>query len=158
MTSSVLNEINKRSKLQSLNLDQNRLQKFPEVVTQLSYLRQLHLDNNQIRLPATIKNLIELEQLWLGGNLLWQLPIELGQLTSELGNLKRLVSLNPGHNHLTKIPSQILDLRQLETLNLEGNVRSNIVTDFGKLLTSRVRLEVALEQADVAQEGSEVLR
>ena len=157
MTSSVLNEINKRSKLQSLNLDQNRLQKFPEVVTQLSYLRQLHLDNNQIRLPATIKNLIELGQLTFltelhrGKNIVHQLP-------SELGNLKRLVSLNPGHNHLTKIPSQILDLRQLETLNLEGNVRSNIMTDFGKLLTSRVRLEVALEQADVAQERSEALR
>ena len=110
----------------------------------------------------------------LGGNLLGQLPIELGQLTSltelhlgrniidqvpsELGHLNRLVSLNLSHNRLTEIPSQILDLRQLETLNLEGNVRSNIVTDFGKLLTSRVRLEVALEQADVAQERSEVLR
>ena len=86
----------------------------------------------------------------LGGNLLGQLPIELGQLTSltelhlgrnriyqvpsELGNLKRLVSLNLSHNRLTVISSQILDLRQL-TLHLNGKVRRNIVTDFGKLLT-----------------------
>jgi len=62
MTSSILNEINKRSKLQSLNLDQNRLQKFPETITQLSNLRQLHLVNNQIRfLPVTIRNLIKLD-------------------------------------------------------------------------------------------------
>ena len=110
----------------------------------------------------------------LGGNLLGQLPIELGQLTSltelhlgrnriyqvpsELGNLKRLVSLNLSHNRLTVISSQILDLRQL-TLHLNGKVRRNIVTDFGKLLTYREQMEVALEQArqraEVAQELAE---
>jgi len=126
------------------------------------------LDDNQIRsLPVTIKNLIKLEQLWLGGNSLRQLPIELGQLTSltelhlgrniiyqvpsELGNLKKLVSLNLNLNRLTEIPPQILGLRQLETLNLEGNGRRNIVTDFGKLLTYREQIE----QAEVAQEQAE---
>jgi signal transduction histidine kinase len=110
-------------------------------------------------------------QLCLGGNLLGQLPIELGQLTSltelhlgrnriyqvpsELGNLTRLVSLNLSQNRLTEIPSQILDLRQLETLGLEGNVRSQIVTDFGQLLTYREQMEQAVERAEVAQEQAE---
>jgi signal transduction histidine kinase/CheY-like chemotaxis protein len=145
------------------------LQKFPQTVTQLSNLQQLHLDNNQIRsLPLTVKNLTKLEQLWLGGNSLRQLPIELGQLTSltelhlgrnliyqvpsELSNLKNLVSLNLSYNHLTDIPPQILDLRQLETLNLEGNTRNEIVTDFGKLLTYREQLEQAVERAEVLRQ------
>ena len=118
--------------------------------------------------------LITLEQLWLGGSFLRQLPIELSQLTSltelhlgrnrisqipsELSNLKKLVSLNLSHNRLTEIPPQILDLRQLETLNLEGNVRSDIVTDFGKLLTYREQMEQTLEQVAVSQEQSEVLK
>ena len=165
-------EINQLSKLQSLNLYQNRFQKFPQIVTQLPNLQQLHLDNNQIRsLPITIKNLIKLEHLWLSGNFIRQLPIELGQLTSltelhlgrnriyqvpsELGNLKNLVTLNLSQNHLTEIPSQILDLRQLETLGLEGNVRSQIVTDFGKSLTYRQQMEVALKQAENEQEVAE---
>ena len=151
---------------------QNRFQKFPVEVTELSNLRVLHLDDNQIRsLPVTIKNLIQLEKLWVGVNFIRQLPIELGQLVSltelhlgrniiyqvpsELGNLNGLVTLNLSHNRLTDIPSQILDLRQLETLGLEGNVRSEIVTDFGKLLTYREQMEQAVERAEVAQEQAE---
>jgi len=116
------------------------------------------LDNNQIQsLSPTVKNLTKLEQLWLGGNFLRQLPTELGQLTSlielhlgrnkihhvslELGNLNRLVSLNLSYNRLIEIPSQILDLRQLEALNLNGNVRRRVATDFGKLLTYRKQIE-----------------
>ena len=130
------------------------------------------MDNNQIRsLPITIKNLIKLEHLWLSGNFIRQLPIELGQLTSltelhlgrnriyqvpsELGNLKNLVTLNLSQNRLTEIPSQILDLRQLEILGLERNVRSQIVTDFGKSLTYRQQMEVALKQAENEQEVAE---
>ena len=74
-----------------------------------------------------------------------------------MGNLKRLVTLNLSHNRLTDISSQILNLRQLETLNLNGNVRSEIVTDFGKLLTYREQMEQTLERAEVAQERAEVL-
>ena len=59
---------------------------------------------------------------------------------------------------MTEIPSQILDLRQLETLNLEGNVRSRIVTDFGKLLTYREQMEQAVERAEVSQEQAERAR
>ena len=114
---------------------------------------------------------MKLEQLWLSGNFIRQLPIELGQLKpltelhldrnriyqvpSELGNLKNLVTLNLSRNHLTEIPSQILDLRQLETLGLKGNVRSQIVTDFGKSLTYRQQMEVALKQAENEQEVAE---
>ena len=72
-----------------------------------------------------------------------------------MSNLKRLVTLNLSHNRLTDIPSQVLDLRQLENLNLEGNVRSTIVTDFGKLLTYREQIEQAVERAEVAQEQAE---
>ena len=72
-----------------------------------------------------------------------------------MGNLKKLVTLNLSHNRLTDIPSQILDLRQLEVLNLNGNVRSEIVTDFGKLLTYREQIEQAVERAEVAQEQAE---
>ena len=85
----------------------------------------------------------------LGRNRIYQVP-------SELGNLKRLVSLNLSHNRLTVISSQILDLRQL-TLHLNGKVRRNIVTDFGKLLTYREQMEVALEQARQRAEVAQVL-
>ncbi len=53
---------------------------------------------------------------------------------------------------MTRIPSQILDLRQLENLNLEGNIRDEIVTDFGKLLTYREQIEQAVERAEVLEQ------
>ena len=122
-------------------------------------------------MPSTIKNLFQLRQLWLGGNSLRKLPIQLTQLKfltqlhlgsnrlhqipSELGNLENLVSLNLNDNHLTNIPSQILELKRLKNLNLEGNVRNEIATNFGKLLTYRQQMEVAVKRAEIAQEQAE---
>ena len=114
-------------------------------------MQVLHFEKNQIRsLPTTIKNLIRLEQLWLGRNLIHHVP-------SELGHLKKLVSLNLSYNRLSRIPREILDLQQLETLDLEqnvvsqleGNVRRKTVTNFDQLLTyQELQQKLVTEQQD----------
>ena len=77
------------------------------------------------------------------------------QITSELKNLRNLISLNLSHNRLIEIPLQILDLQQLENLNLEANIRHSVESDFGKLLTYRERIEFALKQAEIAKKKAE---
>ena len=46
-------------------------------------------------------------------------------------------------------------MQQLETLNLGGNVRNEVVANFGKLLTYRQRMEIAVKRAEIAQEQAE---
>ena len=77
------------------------------------------------------------------------------QITSELKNLRNLISLNLSHNRLIEIPLQILDLQQLENLNLEANIRHSVESNLGKLLTYGERIEFALKQAEIAKKEAE---
>ncbi len=103
----------------------------------------LDLDNNQLtgEIPAKLRNLVNLRDLWLHGNQLsGKIPAELGrlanlrslllsgnQLTGEipadLGILPNLISLELNDNQLTgELPQSFTRLTALETLRFHNNV------------------------------------
>jgi len=97
------------------------------------------LDNNQIQsLSPTVKNLTKLEQLWLSGNFLRQLPTKLGQLTS-------LIELHLGRNKIHHVPPELGNLNRLVSLNLSYN-RLTISQQFAQAIGGEIGVENQLGQ------------
>ena len=64
-----------------LNIIQKNIAKLPESIGQLSNLQELWLDDNQItELPESIGQLVNLQELWLDNNKITELPESIGQL------------------------------------------------------------------------------
>ena len=101
-----------------LDLWRKRLSKVPDVVTELSELGVLLLnENNLTELPTSICKLKNLKMLNLDHNHLTQLP-------DEIGDLKKLVELIVSNNQLSglRMSTGIQNLNKLELLYLHKNV------------------------------------
>jgi Leucine-rich repeat (LRR) protein len=133
----------------NLNLDDNKISSIPtwlpeltnlkvlylnnndinniEVLTKLPHLEVLHLNNNQINLiPDSIGNLAHLKRLFINDNYINWLP-------DTICNLPQLRVLLAAKNELTSIPLRIGQLRQLEVLNLFDNRITCIPESIGQL-------------------------
>ncbi|KHN74365.1 Leucine-rich repeat protein soc-2 [Toxocara canis] len=67
-----------------------------------------------ISIPASIRDLVQLTELFLYKNKLTALP-------NEIGNLVNLTKLGLSENGLTSLPDSLSALTQLETLDLRHN-------------------------------------
>ena len=98
-------EIGQLTSLRWLHLNDNQLTGVPAEIGQLTSLEKLYLEGNQLTsVPAEIGQLTSLERLFLHGNKLTSVPAEIGQLTS-------LVELELRLNQLTSVPAAIRELR-----------------------------------------------
>lgn len=88
----------------------------PAQFGQLTQLKCLDLSHNGISgIPAVcFMGLTQLEKLWLGGNALTSLGVDIGAMLS-------LRELHLSHNRLTALPPEIASLKQLKVLNVEDN-------------------------------------
>jgi hypothetical protein len=102
--------------LQELLLDNNRLTKAPELTT-LIILRLLGLSNNLLTETPVVSSLTNLQQLWLSNNKLTVAPV-----VSSLTNLQQLWL---GNNKLTVAPV-VSSLTNLEMLGLSNNKLTKI--------------------------------
>ncbi|MEM8637445.1 MAG: COR domain-containing protein [Cyanobacteria bacterium P01_G01_bin.54] len=119
------------TQLQRLYLDNNQLTELPEVITSLTQLQRLYLDNNQLtELPEAIAALTQLQRLDLNNNQLTELPEAIAALT-------QLEELYLEDNQLTELPEAIASLTQLKWLELNNNQ----LTELPEVITSLTQLQ-----------------
>lgn len=117
-----------KGRIVGLNLTEARFNKFPLSITKLIFLRELNIQNQDLRIiPQEIGELKNLEKLWLIRCKISELPIEMFEL-------KNLVELHLGNNNITQISASIKNLEKLKKLNLSGNNLYRLpreITDLG---------------------------
>ena len=87
----------------------------PYKIGQLVNMTDLYLGGNELTvIPPEIGNLINLQSLYLYENLLTSIP-------TEIGNLINLTTLDIGYNQISGLPNEIYLLNNLEVLRLEQN-------------------------------------
>ncbi len=87
----------------------------PSEIGQLVNITDLYLGGNELTvIPPEIGNLVNLQSLFLYGNDFISIP-------SEIGNLVNLKTLDIGFNQITGIPVELYSLNSLELLRLENN-------------------------------------
>jgi len=113
--------------LQYVRLDGNKIEHVPDSISRLRKLEWLHLDGNRLTaLPGMFTQLENLRYLWLDGNPLRQIPPPVFELQSlcglgldgayygPIGRRERRVGA------IKEIPSEILQLENLEKLDVRG--------------------------------------
>lgn len=102
--------------LQYLNLSNNRLDKLPSEISDMTNLREICLSFNKFEsIPTCLQNCEKLETLLLNGNQIKIIDVE------GLSRLKRLAILDLSNNDINHVPPELGKLTQLKTLQLEGN-------------------------------------
>ncbi|WP_213151149.1 leucine-rich repeat domain-containing protein [Neochlamydia sp. AcF95] len=120
-------EICQLSQLRTLYLNKNQLISLPAEIGQLSQLQGLELNQNQLTaLPTEIGQLSKLQGLYLNKNQLISLP-------AEIGRLPRLQRLELNQNQLASLPAEIGQLPQLKGLYLKQNQLTVLPAEIGQL-------------------------
>ncbi|MBN1120559.1 MAG: leucine-rich repeat domain-containing protein [Anaerolineae bacterium] len=133
--SEVPDEVFELTGLRYLYLDRNQLAELPPEIGQLTALRRLYLNENQLtELPSEIGLLSNLEVLDLSGNQLAELPAEIGQLAS-------LETLAASQNRLTALPEEVSQLSNLSYLDLWDNQLTVLPSEIGQL-SNLTRLDI----------------
>lgn len=114
-------------KNESLNLSRRGLTEFPEEAFLNPELKVIRLYGNKIdSIPERIRELTQLEKLFIGKNQLTQLP-------ESIGELKNLKVLSVQYNDLQALPNSIGNLIALEQLILNQNDLTSLPTSIGEL-------------------------
>jgi internalin A len=110
-----------------LDLSSQGLTFIPQAIRQLTNLNKLYLiDNNLVNLPKEIGELSSLDTLYIQGNKLKSLP-------TGICNLRSLKALNLSRNQLTELPPDIAKLTNLSTLYLYENHLESLPKEIGEL-------------------------
>ncbi|MXQ96363.1 hypothetical protein E5288_WYG022862 [Bos mutus] len=110
-----LSELQRFTKLKSLNLSNNHLGDFPLAVCNIPTLAELNMSCNALRaVPAAVGAMHNLQTFLLDGNFLQTLP-------AELENMHQLSYLGLSFNEFTDLPEVLQKLTAVEKLCMSGN-------------------------------------
>ncbi|XP_012874350.1 PREDICTED: PH domain leucine-rich repeat-containing protein phosphatase 1, partial [Dipodomys ordii] len=110
-----LGELQRFTKLKSLNLSNNHLGNFPLAVCSIPTLAELNVSCNALRaVPAAVGAMHNLQTFLLDGNFLQSLP-------AELENMHQLSYLGLSFNEFTDIPEVLEKLTAVDKLCMSGN-------------------------------------
>ncbi|XP_006892820.1 PREDICTED: PH domain leucine-rich repeat-containing protein phosphatase 1 [Elephantulus edwardii] len=110
-----LSELQRFTKLKSLNLSNNRLGDFPLAVCNIPTLTELNVSCNALKaVPAAAGVMHHLQTFLLDGNFLQSLPVE-------LESMQQLTYLGLSFNEFTDIPEVVEKLTAVEKLCMAGN-------------------------------------
>ncbi|XP_034617986.1 PH domain leucine-rich repeat-containing protein phosphatase 1 [Trachemys scripta elegans] len=110
-----LSELQRFTKLKSLNLSNNHLGDFPLAVCSIPTLTELNVSCNALRsIPAAVGDMHNLQTFLLDGNFLQSLP-------AELESIHQLNYLSLSFNEFTDIPGVLEKLTAMDKLCMSGN-------------------------------------
>ncbi|KAA0718488.1 PH domain leucine-rich repeat protein phosphatase 1 [Triplophysa tibetana] len=122
-------QLQRFSRLRSLNLSNNQLGGFPLHICSISTLTEVNLSCNHLTsIHPDVGNMTNLQTFVLDGNLLSSLP-------AELGSLQRLAYLGLSFNEFTQVPSVLERLPAVERLCMAGNKLTVLTLQTFRLLT-----------------------
>ncbi|XP_066572616.1 PH domain leucine-rich repeat-containing protein phosphatase 1 [Amia ocellicauda] len=123
-----LGELQRFSKLRSLNLSNNHLRDFPVAICDIPTLTEVNLSCNCLSsVHATVGTMHNLQTFLLDGNCLSSLP-------SELGNLQHLSYLGLSFNEFAEVPPVLERLSAVEKLCMSGNSLRTLDLQWFRLL------------------------
>ncbi|XP_022672157.1 leucine-rich repeat-containing protein 40-like isoform X3 [Varroa destructor] len=112
--------LGKAQYLQYLNLQSNQLQDLPAELGSLKLIRELNISQNRFsKLPDCIYSWNQFEVLIASENLIGTIDVH------KLSQLEQLTTLDLRNNSIALIPPELGNLRQLKSLQLEGNLFRN---------------------------------
>ncbi|XP_072297682.1 PH domain leucine-rich repeat protein phosphatase 1 [Eucyclogobius newberryi] len=110
-----LQQLQRFSRLRSLNLSNNHLGQFPLAICDIHTLTEVNLSCNYLAsVPSAVGSMTSLQTFLLDGNSLNDLP-------NELGSLQRLGYLGLSFNQFSHIPQVLERLPSMEKLCMAGN-------------------------------------
>ena len=109
-----------------LDLEKNMLTVIPAEIAELKSLKVLKLGGNQIESMDALVKVVSLEELKLSNNLISEIPAGICEMTE-------LRSLMLSHNRISNLPDELFQLVQLEHLNLANNKLKRIPSLVGNL-------------------------
>ncbi|XP_037538117.1 PH domain leucine-rich repeat protein phosphatase 1 [Nematolebias whitei] len=110
-----LQQLQRFSRLRSLNLSNNHLGQFPLAICDIPTLTEVNLSCNYLAsVPSSVGAMTNLQTFLLDGNSLSDLP-------AELGSLQRLSYLGLSFNHFDHVPQVLERLPSMEKLCMAGN-------------------------------------
>lgn len=122
-------QLQRFSRLRSLNLSNNQLGSFPLPICFISTLTEVNLSCNHLTsIHPDVGNMTNLQTFVLDGNLLSSLP-------AELCSLQRLAYLGLSFNEFTQVPSVLEHLPAVERLCMAGNKLKVLTLQTFRLLT-----------------------
>ena len=110
-------DILKKSPLEFLNLQKNKLTLLPENTSSLQFLTEINLAYNNLKDEKNyliLSKLTHLKEVWLDHNNLQETPKKIGCLT-------QITRLYLGHNQLESLPKELIKMKNLRVLHLEYN-------------------------------------
>ncbi|KAF4116998.1 PH domain leucine-rich repeat-containing protein phosphatase 1 [Onychostoma macrolepis] len=145
-------QLQRFSRLRSLNLSHNQLGSFPLSICSISTLTEVNLSCNHLTsVHPDVGNMSNLQTLVLDGNLLSALP-------AELGRLQRLAYLGLSFNEFTQVPPVLERLPAVERLCMAGNKVCVLTLQAFRLLTLK-HVDLRLNQiSSVLPDEPEFLR
>ncbi|XP_072219129.1 PH domain leucine-rich repeat-containing protein phosphatase 1 [Leuresthes tenuis] len=110
-----LQQLQRFSRLRSLNLSNNHLDQFPQAICDIPTLTEVNLSCNYLAsVPGSVGAMTNLQTFLLDGNSLSDLP-------PELGSLQRLSYLGLSFNQFNHVPQVLERLASMEKLCMAGN-------------------------------------
>ncbi|KAG1933639.1 PH domain leucine-rich repeat-containing protein phosphatase [Pimephales promelas] len=145
-------QLQRFSRLRSLNLSNNQLRSFPLHICSISTLTEVNLSCNHLTsIHPDVGKMTNLQTFVLDGNLLCALPLE-------LGSLQRLAYLGLSFNEFTQVPSVLERLPAVERLCMAGNKVPVLTLQAFRLLTLK-HVDLRLNQiSSVVPDEPEFLR
>uniref|UniRef100_A0A096LVP8 protein-serine/threonine phosphatase n=1 Tax=Poecilia formosa TaxID=48698 RepID=A0A096LVP8_POEFO len=123
-----LQQLQRFSRLRSLNLSNNHLGQFPLAICDIPTLTEVNLSCNYMdSVPSSVGAMSNLQTFLLDGNSLSELPCE-------LGSLQRLSYLGLSFNQFSHVPQVLERLASMEKLCMAGNNQEMLTLQNFRLL------------------------
>ncbi|XP_068196831.1 PH domain leucine-rich repeat-containing protein phosphatase 1 [Antennarius striatus] len=123
-----LQQLQRFSRLRSLNLSNNHLSQFPRAICDIPMLTEVNLSCNYLTsVPCSVGAMTNLQTFLLDGNSLDELP-------SELGSLQRLSYVGLSFNQFKHVPQVLEQLASMEKLCMAGNSLETLTLQNFRLL------------------------